>query len=76
MTLAAPNLAELEVANATTTARREPPRIESTESPLGNVITIDDDVAPNVYPAVMGVWRSMLPSWALMTAVYGAAPSM
>src|SRR5215475_2968918 len=34
------------------------------------------DVAPSFYPAAIGVWRSTLPSWAVMTAVRGAEPSV
>jgi len=36
----------------------------------------EDDVAPMFYPAAIGVWRSTLPSWAVMTAVRGAEPSV
>jgi ABC-type uncharacterized transport system substrate-binding protein len=34
------------------------------------------DVAPKFYPAAIGVWRSTLPSWAVVTAVRGAEPSV
>jgi Predicted membrane protein (DUF2142) len=34
------------------------------------------DVAPNFYPAAIGVWRSVIPSWAVMAAVRGAEPSV
>jgi hypothetical protein len=35
-----------------------------------------DDVAPKFYPVAIGVWRSALPCWAVMTAVRGAEPSV
>jgi len=35
-----------------------------------------DDVAPNFYPAAIGVWRSVLSSWAGVAAVRGAEPSV
>jgi hypothetical protein len=34
------------------------------------------DVAPNFYPAAIGVWRSVMPSWAVMAAVREAEPSV
>ena len=34
------------------------------------------DVAPNFYPAAIGVWRSVLSSWAGVAAVRGAEPSV
>ena len=34
------------------------------------------DVAPNVYPAAIGVWRSVMPIWAMVAAVRGAEPSV
>jgi hypothetical protein len=34
------------------------------------------DVAPNFYPAAIGVWPSVVPGWAVMAAVRGAEPSM
>jgi hypothetical protein len=34
------------------------------------------DVAPNFYPAAIGVWRSVMPSLAGMAAVRGAEPSV
>ena len=37
---------------------------------------VTGDVAPKFYPAAIGVWRSTLPSWAVMAAVRGAAPSV
>jgi hypothetical protein len=36
----------------------------------------DNDVAPNFYPATIGVWRSVIPCWAVMAAVRGAEPSV
>jgi hypothetical protein len=37
---------------------------------------LQDDVAPNFYPTAIGVWRSVMPSWAVMAAVRGAEPSV
>jgi len=34
------------------------------------------DVAPNFYPAAIGVWPSVMPGWAAMAAVRGAEPSV
>jgi hypothetical protein len=34
------------------------------------------DVAPNFYPAAIGVWRSVMPSWAVMATVREAEPSV
>jgi hypothetical protein len=34
------------------------------------------EFAPNLYPAAIGVWRPVLPSWAGMAAVRGAEPSV
>src|SRR5262245_30109107 len=34
------------------------------------------DVAPNFYPAAIGVWPSVVPGWAVMAAVRGAEPSV
>jgi hypothetical protein len=34
------------------------------------------DVAPDFYPAAIGVWRSVMPSWAVMAAVREAEPSV
>jgi uncharacterized protein YeaO (DUF488 family) len=36
---------------------------------------IEFDVAPNFYPAAIGVWPSVMPGWAVM-AVRGAEPSV
>ena len=35
-----------------------------------------DDVAPNFYPATIGVWSSVMPCWAVVAAVRGAKPSV
>ena len=35
-----------------------------------------DDVAPNFYPAAIGVWPSSMPCWAVMAAVRGVEPSV
>jgi hypothetical protein len=35
-----------------------------------------DDVAPNSYPMGIGVWRLILPSWAVMASVRRAEPSV
>jgi hypothetical protein len=32
-------------------------------------------VAPNFYPVAIGVWRSIMPCWAVVAAVRGAEPS-
>jgi hypothetical protein len=40
------------------------------------VCCVSSDVAPNFYPAAIGVWRSVIPSWAVMAAVRGAEPSV
>jgi hypothetical protein len=42
----------------------------------GDVASMSDDVAPNFYPAAIGVWRSVMPSWAVMAAVCEAEPSV
>jgi hypothetical protein len=34
------------------------------------------DVAPNFYPGLIGVWRSVVPCWAVVAAVRGAEPSV
>ena len=34
------------------------------------------DVAPKFHPVAIGVWRSALPCWVVMTAVRGAEPSV
>ena len=34
------------------------------------------DVAPNFYPAAIGVWSSVMPCWAVVAAVRGAKPSV
>jgi len=34
------------------------------------------DVAPNLYPAAIGVWPSVTSGWAVMVAVRGAEPSV
>ena len=36
----------------------------------------DCDVAPSFYPAAIGLWRSVWPSWAVVAAVRGAEPSV
>jgi hypothetical protein len=34
------------------------------------------DVAPNHYPAAIGVWTFVMPCWAFVAAVRGAEPSV
>jgi hypothetical protein len=34
------------------------------------------DVAPNFYPAAIGVWTLVMPCWAVVAAVRGAEPSV
>jgi hypothetical protein len=36
----------------------------------------DNDVAPNFYPAAIGVWSSVMPCWAVVAAIRGAEPSV
>jgi hypothetical protein len=38
--------------------------------------TISSDIAPNFYPAAIGVWPSVTFGWAVMVAVRGAEPSV
>ena len=42
----------------------------------GAIDAFNGDVAPNLYPAAIGVWRSVMPSWAVMAAVCEAEPSV
>ena len=35
-----------------------------------------DDVAPNFYPAAIGVWTFVMPCWAVVAAGRGAEPSV
>ena len=58
----APNLADLEVAKRNQASRKEVAMTETTPSPLGNVITIDDDRIKNHLDRVVlergaDVWR-------------------
>jgi len=39
-------------------------------------MSVGPDVAPNFYPATIGVWRSVLPGWAVIAAVRGAELSV
>ena len=41
-----------------------------------HVCSLSSDVAPNFYPAAIGVWRSVMPSWEVMAAVCEAEPSV
>jgi hypothetical protein len=46
-----------------------------TEITRGFSTPVGDDVAPNFYPVAIGVWRSIMPCWAVVAAVRGAEPS-